>query len=164
MSNSLQPHEPQHTRLPCPQSPGVYSTSCPLCRWHHPTFSSSVAPFSSWTWSLPALGSFPMSQIFTLSVQSIGASGSTEGASLLWPESFLTQFQSTSLSLDAIFTLGCVSCFVMFGFSYLWNGDETREHRQSTLYSAWHRAVHHKGWQLFLWIQILVPGELTSQW
>ena len=84
--------------------------------------------------------------------------------SSLWPESFFTQFQSTALSLDAISTLGCVSCFVMFGFSYLRNGDETREHRQSTLYSAWQRAVHHEGWQSFLWIQISMPGELTSQW
>ena len=45
MSNSLRPHESQHTRPPCPSpSPGVYSTSCPLSQWCHPTISSSVSP------------------------------------------------------------------------------------------------------------------------
>ena len=44
MSNSLQPHEPQHTRHPCPSpTPGVYPNSCPLSRWCHPTISSSLA-------------------------------------------------------------------------------------------------------------------------
>ena len=48
MSNSLQPRELQHARLPCPSvSPGVCSNSCPLCQWCHPTISSSPAPFSS---------------------------------------------------------------------------------------------------------------------
>ena len=48
MSKSLQPHEPQNTRPPCPSStPGVHPNSCPLSRWCHPTISSSVGPFSS---------------------------------------------------------------------------------------------------------------------
>ena len=48
MSDSLQPHEPQHARLPYPSpTPVVYSNSCPLSRWYHPTISSSVVPFSS---------------------------------------------------------------------------------------------------------------------
>ena len=43
MSNSLRPHEPQHARLPCPSPPcGVYSSSCPLSWWCHPTILSSV--------------------------------------------------------------------------------------------------------------------------
>ena len=47
VSDSLQPHESQHTRPPCPSStPGVYSNRCPLSQWFHPTFSSSVIPFS----------------------------------------------------------------------------------------------------------------------
>ena len=47
MSNSLQPHELQHARPPCPSpSSGVYSNSCPLRRWCHPIISSSVVPFS----------------------------------------------------------------------------------------------------------------------
>ena len=47
MSDFLWPHEPQHTRPPCPSpTPGVYSNPCPLSRWCHPTISSSVFPFS----------------------------------------------------------------------------------------------------------------------
>ena len=43
VSDSLQPHEPQHSRPPCPSpTPRVYSDSCPLCQWCHPTISSSV--------------------------------------------------------------------------------------------------------------------------
>ena len=48
VSNSLQPHKPQHARPPCPSpTPGVHPNPCPLSRWCHPTISSSVAPFSS---------------------------------------------------------------------------------------------------------------------
>ena len=78
MSDSLQPHRLQHTRLPCPSpTPRVYSNSCPLSQWCHPTISSSVVPFSSRLQSFPALGSFQMSQLFTSGSQSIGASAST---------------------------------------------------------------------------------------
>ena len=46
-SNSLWPHEPQHTRPPCSSpSPGVCPSSCTLYQWCHPTISSSVALFS----------------------------------------------------------------------------------------------------------------------
>ena len=77
MSNSLRPHEPQHTRPPCPSpTPGVYSNSCPLSRWCHPTISSCVVPFFSYLQSFPASGSFQMSQFFTSGGQSIGASAS----------------------------------------------------------------------------------------
>ena len=62
VSNSLQPHGLQHARPPCPSpTPGVYSDSCPLSRWCHPTISSSVVPFSSCLQSFPASGSFPVS-------------------------------------------------------------------------------------------------------
>ena len=62
VSDSLQPHGPQHARPPCPSpTPGVYPNSCPLSRWCHPTTSSSVVPFSSCLQSFPASGSFQMS-------------------------------------------------------------------------------------------------------
>ena len=78
VSNSLRPHGLQHARPPCPSStPGVYSNSCPLSRWCHPTVSSSVVPFSSCLQSFPASGSFLMSQFFTSGGQSIGVSAST---------------------------------------------------------------------------------------
>ena len=65
MSDSLRPHESQHTRPPCPSpSPGVHSDPHPSSPWFHPAISSSVVPFSSCPHSLPASESFPMSQLF----------------------------------------------------------------------------------------------------
>ena len=76
-SDSLQPHEPQHTRPPCPSPTlGVCSDSCPSSWWCQPTISSSVVPFSSFLQSFPALGSFLMSHFFPSGGQSIGASAS----------------------------------------------------------------------------------------
>ena len=77
MSDSLQPHESQHTRPPCPSPiPGVHPNSCPSSRWFHPAISSSVIPFSSCPQSLPASESFPMSQLFAWGGQSTGVSAS----------------------------------------------------------------------------------------
>ena len=77
MSDSLQPHESQHAKPPCPSpTPGVHSNSRPSSRWCHQAISSSVIPFSSCPQSLPASESFPMSQLFTWSGQSIGVSAS----------------------------------------------------------------------------------------
>ena len=77
VSDSLRPYDSQHARPPCPSpTPGVYSDSCPSSRWCHPAISSSVIPFSSCPQSLPASGSFPLSQLFTWAGQSIGVSAS----------------------------------------------------------------------------------------
>ena len=77
MSDSLRPRESQHARPPCP-SPILRACSnlCPSSRWCHPAISSSVVPFSSCPQSLPASGSFPMSQLFAWGGQSIGVSAS----------------------------------------------------------------------------------------
>ena len=81
MSDSLWPHESQHTRPPClSPTPRVYPKPCPSSQWCHPTISSSVVPFSSCPQSLPASGSFLMSQLFAWGGQSTGVSAS---ASLL---------------------------------------------------------------------------------
>ena len=65
MSDSLQPHDLQHARPPCPSStPGVHPDSRPSSQRCHPAISSSVVPFSSCPQSLPASESFPMSQLF----------------------------------------------------------------------------------------------------
>ena len=78
VTDSLRPHEPQHTRPPCPSpTPRVYPNPCPWSRWCHPTISSSVVSFSSCPQSFPASGSFLMSQLFTSGGQSIGVSAST---------------------------------------------------------------------------------------
>ena len=77
VSDSLQPHEQQHTRYPCPSpTPGVHPNPCPLSRWCHPTISSSAVPFSSCPQSFPASGSFQMSQLFASGGQNIGVSAS----------------------------------------------------------------------------------------
>ena len=74
---TLRPHESQHARPPCPSpTPGVHSNSCALGQWCHPAISSSVISFSSCPQSLPASGSFPMSQLFAWGGQSTGVSAS----------------------------------------------------------------------------------------
>ena len=78
MSDSLQLHEQQHARPPCPSpTPRVHPNPCPLSRWCHPNTSSSVIPFSSCPQSLAASGSFLMTQLFVSGGQNIGVSAST---------------------------------------------------------------------------------------
>ena len=75
VSNSFWPHGLQHAGLPCPSlSSGVCSSSCSLSWWCHLIISSSDAPFSSCPKSFPALGFFPICQLFASSGQTIGAS------------------------------------------------------------------------------------------
>ena len=84
VSDSLQPHEPQHARPPCPSpTPRVHPNPYPSSQWCHPTISSSVIPFSSCPQSFPALGSFQMSQLFASGGQSIGASASTSALPMI---------------------------------------------------------------------------------
>ena len=99
MSNSLWPHGLQHARLPClSTSPRVYSNSCPLSRWYHPTISSIVIPFSSRLQSFPASGYFPMNQFFT--------SGAKELELQLLHQSFQWIF-STDFPLDRLVGSPC---------------------------------------------------------
>ena len=79
----LRLHGVQHARPSCPSlTPGVYSNSCPLSRWCHPTISSSVIPFSSHPQSFPASGYFQMNQFFISGGQSIRVSASTSVLSI----------------------------------------------------------------------------------
>ena len=75
VSDSLQPHERQHTRPPC-LSPTlrVHPNPSPLSRWCHRTISPSFIPFSSCPQSFPTSGSFQMSLLFASGGQSIGVS------------------------------------------------------------------------------------------
>ena len=76
MPDSLQPHELQHTGLPCPSlSLGVCSDSSPLNQWCYLTISSSAA-FSFHLEFFPASVSFPLSRFFTSGGQIIGGSAS----------------------------------------------------------------------------------------
>ena len=73
----FEPHESQHARPPCPSpTPGIHSDSSPSSQWCHPAISSYVVPFSSCPQPLPAMKSFPMSQLFTWGGQSTGVSAS----------------------------------------------------------------------------------------
>ena len=75
VSDSLRPHESEHARPCCPSpTPEVHQHSCLSSWWCCPAISSSAIPFSSCPQSLPASGSFPMSQLFTRGDQSIGVS------------------------------------------------------------------------------------------
>ena len=71
VSDSLQPHELQHARPPCPSpAPGVPSNSCPSSQWCHPGILSSLVPFSSFPQSLTE-------STLLMSDQSIGVLAST---------------------------------------------------------------------------------------
>ena len=84
VSNSLSPHELQHTGLSCPSpTPRAHSNSCPLSQWCYPTISSSVVPFSCCLQSFPASRSFLMSQFFSSGGQSIGVSASASYSALI---------------------------------------------------------------------------------
>ena len=103
MSNSLQPHELQHARPPCPSpTSGAYSNSCPSSQWCHATISSSVAPFSCRLQSFPASRSFPVSQLFTSGGQSIGASVLSSSISPSNEYSGLISFRMGWLDLLAV--------------------------------------------------------------
>ena len=106
VSNSLQSHELQHTMLPCSSpTPRACSNSCPSSRWHHPTISSSVVPFSSCLQSFPTSGSFQMSQFFASGGQTIGISDSASVLPMNIQDWFplgngLISLQSTSWTLS----------------------------------------------------------------
>ena len=120
VSYSLRPHKLQHTRPPCPSpTPGVHSDSRPSSRWWHPAISSSVVPFSSCPQSLPASGSFPMSQFFTWGGQSIGVSASasvlpknTQGCS---PSEWTGWMSLQSKGLSRVFSNTTVQNHQFFG-------------------------------------------------
>ena len=120
MSDSLQPRGLQLARPPCPSpTPRVYSDSCSLSQWSHPTILSSVIPFSSCLQSFPALRSFPMSQFFPSGGQSVGVSAS---ASVLpmntqdWSPLGLTGWTSSqSKGLSRVFSNTTVQKHQFFG-------------------------------------------------
>ena len=120
MSDSLWPHESQHTRPPCPSpTPTAHTNPCPLSQWCHPAISSSVNPFSSCPQSFPALGSFPMSQLFAWGGQSIGVSASTSVLPMStqgWPPLGWTGWISLqSKGLSRVFSSTTVQKHQFFG-------------------------------------------------
>ena len=120
VSDSLRPHELQHTRPPCPSpTPRVHSDSRPSSQWCHPAISSSVVPFSSCPQSLPASKSFPMSQLFAWGSQSTGVSAL---ASLLpkksqgwYPSEWTGWISLQSKGLSTVFSSTTVQKHQFFG-------------------------------------------------
>ena len=118
VSDSLQPHESQHARPPCPSpTPGFNPDSRPSSQWCHPAISSSVVPFSSCPQSLPASESFPMSQHFAWGGQSTGALASfLPKKSQGWSTSEWTGWISLhSKGLSRVFSSTTVQKHLFFG-------------------------------------------------
>ena len=136
----LQPHELQHSRLPCPSpTPGACSNSCPLSQWCHPINSTSVIPFSCLQ-SFPASGSFPMSQFFASGSQSIGVSASASVLPMNIQDSFplgLTGWISLqSKGLSRVFSntsskASVLRCSAFFSFPKMISLWETKEKSDS---------------------------------
>ena len=136
VSNSLQPHESQHSRPPCPSpTPGACSNSCPLSQWCHPTISSSVIPFSSCLQSFPASRSFQMSQRFTSGGQSIGVSVSVSVLPMNtqdWsPLGWTGWISLQSKGLSRVFSNTTVQKQQFFGLSFLYSPTLTSIHDHS---------------------------------
>ena len=131
MSDSLWPHESQHTRPPCPsQASGVYSNSCPSRRWCHPIISSSVIPFSS------CLQSFPASGLFTW------VSSSHQVAKVL-------EFQAQHQSFQWIFRTDFLQDWLVWSPCSLRNSQESSQQFKSInclvlsfLYSPTLKSIH----------------------
>ena len=138
MSNSLRPHGLQHARPPCPSStPGVYSNSCSLSGWCHPTISSSVIPISSCLQSFPASGSFPVSWFFASGDQNIGVSAS---ASVL-PKNIQDWFPLGWIGLDLLAVQGTLKSLL--------------QHHSSKASVLWHSA--------FFMVQFSCPYVTTGK-
>ena len=128
VSDSLWPHESQHTRPPCPSpTPRAYSNSCPSSWWCHSAISSSVVPFSSCPQPLPASGSFPMSQHFAWDGQSTVVSAS---ASVLpmntqdWsPLGWTGWISLQSKGLSKVFSNTTVQKHQFFGAQLSWQSN-----------------------------------------
>ena len=107
MSNSLQPHGLQHTRLLSPLSPGVCSNSCSLSWWCYLTISSSATPFSSCPPSSPASNSFPVSWLLASGGPNIGASSSVS----VLPVNIRSWFPLGLIGLISLLTKGLSRVF-----------------------------------------------------
>ena len=123
-------------------TPGVYSDSCPLSRWCHPTISSSVIPFSSRLQSFPASGSFQMGRFFASGGQSIGVSASTSDFPMNTQDSsplgWTGWISLQSKGLSRVFSNTTVQKHQFFGAILLRSLDES-EGRE---WKSWLKAQH----------------------
>ena len=138
MSNTLWPLGLQHARPLCPSPiPRAYSNSCPPSWWCHPAISSSVIPFSSCLQSFPASGSFPVSQFFASSGQSIGISASSSVLPMniqdWFPLGWTGWISLQSKGLSRVFSNTIVQKHHSSVLSFLYNPTltSTRDHRKN---------------------------------
>ena len=150
MRDSLRPHGLQLARPPCPSpSPGVFSNSCPLSQWCHPTILSSVLHFC--LESFPASGSFLMSQLFASGGQSIGALAS---ASVL------------PVNIQSWFPLGLTGLISLWfkGLSRVFPNTTVQKHQffgtQLSLWSDSH--VHYWKNHSFDYIDLCQPSDVSA--
>ena len=121
---TLRPHGLQHARPPCPSpTPGVYSNSCPLSWWYHPSISSSFIPFSSRLQSFPVSGSFSSKSVLHIRWPkywsfSLSISPSNEYSGLI----FFSWISFQSKGLSRVFSSTTVQIHQFFGTqSSLWS-------------------------------------------
>ena len=143
MSDSLPTPWMQRTRLLCPlRSPRVCSDSCPLCRWCHPTISSSVTPFSSCAQVFPASWFFP----------------NESALRIRWPEywSFDAEIEISELNNILWWAMDCWGHYFVLSPLTSWNGKA--ESQASVGCNSWESRLHPKLWILilFLFLPLLV--------
>ena len=131
VSDSLRPHGLQHTRPPCPPpTPGVYSNSCPLSQWCHPTISSSV--ISSHLQSFLPSRSLLVSQFFPSGGQSIGVSASESVLPMniqdLLPLGWTGWISLQSKGLPRVFSNNTVQSIKYLVLSFLYSQTLTSVH------------------------------------
>ena len=175
MSDSLRPHGLQHAKPFC-SSPTlrVYSNSCPLSWWCHPTISSSVVPFSSHLQSFPASGSFQMSQFFTLGGQIMGVSAS---ASVLpmnihdwFPLGWTGWISLLSKWLSRVFSNIQFKSIHSSAFSFLYSPTLTSIHDYYILHPyciyIHTTSIHDKTWSTGKWqtTSVVLPLEPHEQY
>ena len=138
---TLRPHGLQHARLPCPSpTPGACSNSCPSNWWCHPTISSSVIPLFCLQ-SFPASGSFPMSQLFASSSQSIGASA-------------LTSVLPMNIQGWFPLELTCLISLKSKGLSWVFSNTTVQKHR---LFGSQPSLCTFEFEKYWLWLRVLGP-------
>ena len=106
-------------------TPRVYSNSCPLSQWCHPTISSSIILFSSCLQSFPASGSFPMSQlslqvakVLEFQLSFLNPAWTSWFSGLAGLENFEHYFPSMWDECN------CVVVWAFFGIAFLWDWNE----------------------------------------
>ena len=147
-SHSVVSDSLQHARPPCPSpAPRVHSDSHPSSPWCHPALSSSVIPFSSCLQSLPASGSFLMSQLFASGGQSIGTSAS-----------------ALPVNIQGWFPLGSTGLISLLskGFSRVFSSTIRKHQFFSTQPSLWSNSHIH------IWLleepQLCLYKPLSAKW